>query len=150
MWKIECKYQKTSLCSYFCCSNITILSFTATQSIKQCIGRYKKDISGFKWYASNCSTCRHMKAYTVQKQGLFNLLPIPNRKWMDLSLDFIVKLPKSRQQNCVFQHILVVVDQLTKQQLYKTLETIHTSKFINVIYCCIFASYRFLLTMVNN
>ena len=33
-----------------------------------------------KQYASNCLTCRHTKAYTVQKQGFFNPLPIPNWK----------------------------------------------------------------------
>ena len=33
----------------------------------------------YKQYTLNCLTCRHTKAYTVQKQGLFNLLPIPTR-----------------------------------------------------------------------
>ena len=103
-----------------------------------------------KQYASNCLTCRQTKAYTVQKQDFLNLLPISNRKWMDLSLNFVVKLPKCRQRNCVFQHILVVVDQLTKKRLYEPLETLHTSKFINVMYCWVFALYGFLLTTVND
>ena len=47
-----------------------------------------------KWYATNCSTCRHTKAYTTQKQGLFNPLPIPKQKWLNLSLDFVVQLPE--------------------------------------------------------
>ena len=53
----------------------------------------------YKQYAFNCSICKYTKAYTVQKQGLLNLLPISNRKWMDLSLDFVVKLPKCRRRN---------------------------------------------------
>ena len=103
-----------------------------------------------KQYASNCSKCRHTKAYMVQKQGLLNPLPISNRKWIDLLLDFVVKLSKCQQQNRVFQHIFVVVDRLTKQRLYKFLETLHTSEFIDAMYYCVFALYRFLLTTVND
>ena len=104
---------------------------------------YQKIQEGYFWfdiakpckqYASNCLICRWIKAYTVQKQGLLNALPISNRKWMDLSLDFVVKLPKYRQRNRVFQYILVVVDWLTKRCLYKPLKTLHTSKFIDVMY----------------
>ena len=84
-----------------------------------------------KQYISNCLICKCTKAYIVQKQGLLNPLPIPNRKWMDLLLDFVIKLPKCCRRNCVFQYIFVVVDRLTKQQLYKLLKTLHTSKLIN-------------------
>ena len=103
-----------------------------------------------KQYVSNCSTCRRTKAYTVQKQGLLNPLLIPNRKWIDLLLDFFVKLPKYWQQNRVFQHIFMVIDWLTKRHLYEPLKILHTSKFIDAMYCHVFASYGFPLTIVNN
>ena len=103
-----------------------------------------------KQYASNCLTCRCTKAYTVQKQGLLNPLLIPNRKWMDLSLDFVVKLLKCCRRNRVFQYILMVMNWLTKQRLYEPLETLHTGKFINATYCRVFASYRFPLITVND
>lgn len=103
-----------------------------------------------KQYASNCSMCRRTKVYTVQKQGFLNPLLISNRKWIDLSLDFVVKLPKCRRRNRIFQHILVVVDRLIKQRLYKPFETLYTSKFIDAMYCCVFAAYGFPLTTVNN
>ena len=103
-----------------------------------------------KQYASNCSTCRRKKAYTVQKQGLLNPLPIPNRKWIDLLLDFIIKLPKCHRRNRIFQHILVVVDQLTKQYLYELLKTLHIGEFIDTMCYRVFASYKFLLTIVND
>ena len=52
-----------------------------------------------KRYATNCATCRHTKAYNTQKQGFLNLLPIPNKKWMNLSLDFVVQLPEYHCRN---------------------------------------------------
>ena len=103
-----------------------------------------------KQYASNCLTCRRTKTYTIQKQGLFNPLLIPNRKWMDLLLDFVVKLPKYHKRNRIFQHIFVVVDRLTKQHLYKLLETLYTGEFIDAMYHCVFALYRFPLITVND
>lgn len=33
-----------------------------------------------KQYATNCSTCRRRKSYSVKKQDLLNPLPIPKRK----------------------------------------------------------------------
>ena len=94
-----------------------------------------------KHYILNCLMCKCKKAYTVQKQGLFNLLPIPN---------FVIKLLKCCKKNKIFQHILVVVDQLTKQHLYEPFKTLHTGEFIDAIHCCVFALYGFLLTTVND
>lgn len=51
-----------------------------------------------KKYASNCSVCRRAKAFNTQKQGLLAPLPVPQRKWADLSMDFVVKLPKCRRK----------------------------------------------------
>ena len=67
-----------------------------------------------------------------------------------MSLDFIVKLLKYCRRNQAFQYILVIVNKLTEQHLYELLKTLKTTKFINVIYRKIFATYRFLLTTVNN
>ena len=55
-----------------------------------------------KQYATNCSTCRRTKAYNTKKQGLLNPLPIPHRKWMDLLLDFVVKLSECHRRNRVY------------------------------------------------
>ena len=52
-----------------------------------------------KKYVINCDTCCRTKAYNIQKQGLLNSLPIPNQKWIDLLLDFVIKLPKCRWRN---------------------------------------------------
>ena len=106
--------------------------------------------SNCKQYAINYATCRRTKTYNTKKQGLLNSLLILNRKWMDLLLDFVVQLPKCYGQNWMFQHILVVVDRLTKRRLYKLLETFKISEFIDAMYCWVFALHKFLLLIVNN
>jgi hypothetical protein len=44
-------------------------------------------------YVSECDTCRKVKADYMKPRGLLQLLSIPDWKWEDISMDFIVGLP---------------------------------------------------------
>ena len=61
-------------------------------------------------YVANCQTCIRGKASRQAPQGPLMSLDIPNTPWKSISMDFIVKLPKSNG----FDSIFVVVDRLTK------------------------------------
>ena len=61
-------------------------------------------------YLRNCHICRQSKARRHAKQGLLSPLPVPQRRWQHLSMDFIVGLPDSSGYNAM----LVVVDRLSK------------------------------------
>ena len=50
----------------------------------------------------------------------------------------------------MFCHILVVVDRVTKRQLYEPFETLHTEEFIEAINRRVFLSHGYLLTIVND
>jgi len=65
-------------------------------------------------YVQNCRTCGRTKPRHDRHQGLLQPLPIPERPWQDISVDFITHLPKSNG----FDAILVVVDRLTKIRHY--------------------------------
>ena len=103
-----------------------------------------------KQYATNYSTCRRTKAYSTKKQGLLNPLPISNRKWMDLSLDFVINLPDCQQQNQTFWHILLMVDRLTKRRLYKLLKTLYIGEFIDAMHWRVFSAHKYSLSIVND
>jgi hypothetical protein len=62
-------------------------------------------------YVARCDTCRHVKAIHMKTAGPLQSLPIPTWKWEDISMDFIVGLPRTIKW---FDSIWVIIDRLTK------------------------------------
>ena len=63
-----------------------------------------------KDYVQSCMTCAWSKAPHHHPYRLLKQLPIPEKPWNSISMDFIEQLPSSSG----FTAILVVVDQLSK------------------------------------
>jgi hypothetical protein len=62
-------------------------------------------------YVSKCDTYRKVKADYMKPGGLLQPLSIPEWKWDDISMDFIMCLPLSTRK---FDSIWVLVDRLFK------------------------------------
>jgi hypothetical protein len=60
---------------------------------------------------ARCDTCRRVKAIHMKAAGPLQSLPIPTWKWEDISMDFIVGLPRTAKG---YDSIWVIVDRLTK------------------------------------
>jgi len=67
----------------------------------------KKDILTF---VAECYICQHNKGEMVNTQGALHSLPIPATIWTDISMDFIVGLPKAGNKSV----IMVLIDHLSK------------------------------------
>jgi hypothetical protein len=57
----------------------------------------------------DCTTCQQNKDEHSHPAGLLQPLPIPERKWEIISMDFITSLPQVQGKDCIFE----VVDCLT-------------------------------------
>ncbi|KAL0319962.1 UNVERIFIED_CONTAM: Retrovirus-related Pol polyprotein from transposon.6 [Sesamum radiatum] len=66
--------------------------------------------SDVKAFVLRCSTCQTSKYSTQRPIGTLQPLPVPQRVWDDLSMDFITHLPLSHGKSVIW----VVVDRLTK------------------------------------
>jgi hypothetical protein len=62
-------------------------------------------------YVAICDTCQRVKAEHQRPAGLLQPLKIPEWKWEEITMDFIVGLPRTQKG---YNSIWVVVDRLTK------------------------------------
>ncbi|CAN6712631.1 unnamed protein product [Malus baccata var. baccata] len=62
-------------------------------------------------YVSRCIICQQVKAERKKPFGRMQPLPVPQWKWENITMDFVYKLPRTRNG---FDGIWVIVDQLTK------------------------------------
>ena len=58
-------------------------------------------------YVARCDTCRRVKAIHMKAAGPLQSLPIPTWKCEDISMDFIVGLPRTAKG---YDSIWVIVD----------------------------------------
>ena len=66
--------------------------------------------SDLKLHIKECDVCQQMKSETCHPARLLQPLPIPDKPWSAVSMDFIDGLSRSQRMDV----IMVVVDRLTK------------------------------------
>ncbi|GJV95399.1 putative reverse transcriptase domain-containing protein [Tanacetum coccineum] len=66
-------------------------------------------------YVSKCLTCAKVKAEHQRPSGLLVQPEIPQWKWDNITMDFVIKLPKSSQG---YDTIWVIIDRLTKSAIF--------------------------------
>ena len=92
-------------------------------------------------YVRSCTSCARSKPKRHKPYGTLQQLPIPERPWNSISMDFIEHLPKSDG----FTAILVVVDRLTKQSIFiPTYDTVTSADLALLFvqhYRCLLGTY---------
>ena len=67
-----------------------------------------------KDYVQTCTACAQAKTLRHKPYGLLKQLPVPEKPWNSILMDFIEQLPASTG----FTAILVIVDRLSKQAIF--------------------------------
>jgi hypothetical protein len=65
-----------------------------------------------KTYVLSCDACQRNKPQQRRPAGLLQPLPVPEGRWENIAMDYIVQLPRTPRG---YDAILVVVDRLTKR-----------------------------------
>ena len=88
----------------------------------------KQDITK---YAVECDTCGRVKADHNRTQRFLQSLHIPVWKWKDVSMDFVVGLPRTSRG---YDSIWVIVDRLTKFAHFLLVDTRYSTKKYDKLY----------------
>jgi hypothetical protein len=88
----------------------------------------KKEIAE---YVARCDSCQRIKTEHQRPTGLLQPLQIPQWKWDEIGMDFIVGLPRTRAS---YDSIWVVVDRLTKTAHFIPVKTTYSSAVLAELY----------------
>jgi len=75
-------------------------------------------------YVRTCLVCQQDKTLRQREAGLLQPLPIPEKPWVSVSMDFIVGFPKVDGMNT----IMVVVDRFTKYTVFMAAPMVCTAE----------------------
>ncbi|WVZ88810.1 hypothetical protein U9M48_035283 [Paspalum notatum var. saurae] len=82
-------------------------------------------------YVALCDVCQRVKAEHQKPAGLLQPLKIPEWKWEEIGMDFIVGLPRTQSG---FDSIWVVVDRLTKVAHFIPVKTTYSGAKLAELY----------------
>jgi hypothetical protein len=89
------------------------------------------DLKERYWYVALCDTCQRVKAEHQRPAGLLQPMQIPEWKWEEVGMDFIVGLPRTQRG---FDSIWVIVDRLTKVAHFIPVRTTYSSAKLAKLY----------------
>jgi transposase InsO family protein len=87
-----------------------------------CTPMWTKFYSCKKWVL-HCDTCQRVKEEHQRLAGLLQSLQVPEWKWEEIAMDFIVGLPRTQSG---YDSISVIVDQLTKVAHFTPVRTTYS------------------------
>jgi len=91
-----------------------------------------------KDYVQSCTSYARAKTLRHRPYGLLKQLPIPEKPWNSISMDFIEQLPSSTS----FTAILVMVDRLSKQAIFiPTHDTITSPELTKLFLLHVFSKH---------
>jgi RNase H-like domain found in reverse transcriptase/Reverse transcriptase (RNA-dependent DNA polymerase)/Integrase zinc binding domain len=104
-----------------------------------------KDVRRF---LRNCSVCGHSTIWRDTKHGLLRPLPIPQRIWAEISVDFITDLPPTGDQGAT--NCMVITDRLTKGVILVAMESTTADAVANAFFTHFYMHHGLPLAIVSD
>jgi len=99
-------------------------------------------------YVQTCDTCQRHKLSNQQQAGLLRPLEIPDNKWEEIAMDFIVQLPLTKQGH---NAIVVFTDRLTKRAIFHPTHTSASAPAIaKIFFATVFKNHGLPRTIISD
>jgi hypothetical protein len=99
-------------------------------------------------YVSECDTCQKVNSNYMKPGGLLQPLSIPEWKWSDISMGFIVGLPMTARK---FDSIWVIVDRLSKSAHFIPINANYkVQKYAEIYIDCMLCLHGVLKTIISD
>lgn len=85
-------------------------------------------------FLPNCDICGSKAIWREKKRGLLKPLPVPERQWSEISIDFVTDLPSSKS-GATF--VMVVTDRLFKSCIFRAMKDITVDAVISALIECL-------------
>ena len=102
-------------------------------------------------FVANCDSCNANKAWKQRKQGFLKPLPIPERIWSDITIDFMIELPESTDYTgrlCTY--IVVITDRLGKGVVTGSLPNLKIETVADWFFACYYPHHFLPRSMVSD
>jgi hypothetical protein len=110
------------------CSTNNVALNTRTYAHGPLMGHPKRDVAT---HVALCDTCHMVKAEHQRPARLLQPLKVPEWKWEEIGMDFVVGLPRTRDG---YDSIWVIVDRLTKVAHFIPVRTTYTGAKLAELY----------------
>jgi transposase InsO family protein len=81
-------------------------------------------------FVRNCGKCGANTLWRSRRQGLLKPLPIPDRRWREISIDFIQNLHEAQG----YRHLLVITDRLSKEVIIEPVKNMDVDTVVEVFF----------------
>lgn len=88
-------------------------------------------------FCRNCDICKSTTVWRDKKAALLKPLPVPDRVWREISMDFVEKLPRSSG----FENCLVITDRLSKGVILEPVADMSAEGVAKVFLRCFYAHH---------
>ena len=87
-------------------------------------------------FLRNCDVCGRTAVWREKRRGLLKPLPIPDRMWNELSVDFVTGLPPSGPDKATT--VMVITDRLFKSVIFEAMASTTAKDVANrMLYCLV-------------
>ena len=102
------------------------------------------------FYKKKFTFCFYIKALYLIPPSFLKLLKLLVRPWTDISINYIIDLPKCLHNGKIYKYIFIVINCLIKIRYFIPITSLDTKEFIKAFTRTVYKLYSTLSTIVFN